>query len=89
MRQYTVSRKGSRLAQLKNLRDTLGKAIDGCESMSDLAALSRQYRETIREIEDLEGGAQDGDEIGDLLAERRADGKPGAVRTHRTGPPGN
>lgn len=89
MRQYTVSRKGSRLAQLKNLRDTLGKAIDGCESMRDLAALSRQYRETIREIEDLEGGAQDGDEIGDLLAERRADGKPGAVRTHRTGSPGN
>lgn len=86
---YTVSRKGNRLEQLKKLRDTLAKAIDECESMRDLAALSRQYRETIREIEDLEGGAQDGDEIGDLLAERRADGKPGAVRTHRTGPPGN
>lgn len=86
---YTVSRKGKRLEQLKKLRDTLAKAIDECESMRDLAALSRQYRETIREIEDLEGGAQDGDEIGDLLAERRADGKPGAVRTHRTGPPGN
>ena len=84
---YTVSRKGNRLKQLKKLRDTLAKAIDECESMRDLAALSRQYRETIREIEDLEGGAQDGDEIGDLLAERRADGKPGAVRTHRTGPP--
>lgn len=84
---YTVSRKGNRLEQLKKLRDTLAKAIDECESMRDLAALSRQYRETIREIEDLEGGAQDGDEIGDLLAERRADGKPGAVRTHRTGPP--
>ena len=27
--------------------------------------------------------------FGDLRAERRADGKPGAVRTHRTGPPGN
>ena len=86
---YTVSRKGNRLEQLKKLRDTLAKAIDECESMRDLAALSRQYRETIREIEDLEGGAQDGDEIGDLLAERRADGKPGAVRTHRTGTPGN
>lgn len=86
---YTVSRKGNRLEQLKKLRDTLAKAIDECESMRDLAALSRQYRETIREIEDLEGGAQDGDEIGDLLAERRADGKPGAVRTHRTGSPGN
>ena len=86
---YTVSRKGNRLEQLKKLRDTLAKAIDECESMRDLAALSRQYRETIREIEDLEGGAQDGDEIGDLLAERRADGKPGAVRTRRTGPPGN
>lgn len=86
---YTVSRKGNRLEQLKKLRDTLAKAIDTCESMRDLATLSRQYRETIREIEEIEGANDDGDEIGEILAERENDGKPGAVRTHRAGVPGH
>lgn len=86
---YTVSRKGNRLEQLKKLRDTLAKAIDTCESMRDLAALSRQYRETIREIEEIEGADNDGDEIGEILAERENDGKPGSVRTHRAGVPGH
>lgn len=86
---YTVSRKGNRLEQLKKLRDTLAKAIDTCESMRDLATLSRQYRETIREIEEIEGANDDGDEIGEILAERENDGKPGAVRAHRAGVPGH
>lgn len=86
---YTVSRKGNRLEQLKKLRDTLAKAIDTCESMRDLATLSRQYRETIREIEEIEGANDDGDEIGEILAERENDGKPGAVRVHRAGVPGH
>lgn len=86
---YTVSRKGNRLEQLKKLRDTLAKAIDTCESMRDLATLSRQYRETIREIEEIEGADNDGDEIGEILAKRENDGKPGAVRTHRAGVPGH
>jgi hypothetical protein len=86
---YTVSRKGNRLEQLKKLRDTLAKAIDTCESMRDLATLSRQYRETIREIEEIEGADNDGDEIGEILAERENDGKPGAVRAHRAGVPGH
>ena len=81
---YTASRKGNRLEQLKKLRDTLAKAIDTCESMRDLAALSRQYRETIREIEEIQGGTDDGDEISEILAGRQADGKPGAVRKNRT-----
>ena len=68
----SITAKGTHLSQLKQLAKVLAVTIDGCEDPK---------------IEDLEGGAQDGDEIGDLLAERRADGKPGAVRTHRTGPP--
>lgn len=80
---YTVSRKGNRLEQLKKLRDTLAKAIDTCESMRDLATLSRQYRETIREIEEIEGANNHGDEVSDILGERAADGKPGAVRKDR------
>ena len=82
----SITAKGTRLSQLKQLAKVLAVTIDGCEDPKNLPQLAKQYRETIREIEDLEGGAQDGDEIGDLLAERRADGKPGAVRTHRTGP---
>ena len=81
---YTVSRKGSRLEQLKKLRDTLARSIDNCESMRDMAALSRQYRETIREIEEIGGAQNSGDEIGEILAARQADGKPGAVRKNRT-----
>ena len=84
---YTVSRKGTRLDQLKKLRDTLASSIDNCESMRDLAALSRQYRDTIREIEEMEGAPNDDDEVGAILAQRQQDGKPGAVRTHRSGVP--
>lgn len=85
---YTVSRKGSRLEQLKKLRDTLARSIDNCESMRDMAALSRQYRETIREIEEIGGAQNSGDEISEILAERQADGKPGTVRKNRAAIPG-
>ena len=80
---YTVSRKGSRLEQLKKLRDTLARSIDNCESMRDMAALSRQYRETIREIEEIGGAQNSGDEISEILQKREADGKPGTVRKNR------
>ena len=87
MKMKSVTARNDRLLQLKELAKVLAGSIDSCNDPKALPPLAKQYRETIREIEDLEGGAQDGDEIGDLLAERRADGKPGAVRTHRTGPP--
>lgn len=73
----------SRLTRLKELRDKLETAIENCESMRDLAALSRQYRETIREIEDIEGTYDDEDEIESLLAERKANGSAGSVRKNR------
>lgn len=74
-----------RLAQLVVLRDKLACAIDTCESMRDLAALSKQYRETLKEIEEIEGGSEQDDEIGEILGSREADGKPGAVRKNRSG----
>lgn len=79
MQLYTISRKGNRLEQLCKLRDTLAKSIDGCESMRDLAALSRQYRETIKEIEEIRG-VTDEDEISEILSARKADGKSDTVR---------
>lgn len=48
--------------------------------MRDLAALSRQYRETLKEIEELEETEDNDDDIAELLAQRDADGKAGAVR---------
>lgn len=76
----TAARAGNRLEQLKVLSGILAKKIDSCESMRDLSSLAKQYRETVREIEEIEGTAVSDDEIGDILAERDAAGKPGAVR---------
>lgn len=69
-----------RIEQLEKLRDKLAQAIDSCESMRDLAALSKQYRETIKEISELKGVGEDDDEIGNILSSRIADGKSGSVR---------
>lgn len=80
----TVTARGSRLEQLKALAAVLAASIDGCEDARALPQLSKQYRETVREIEEIEGVGTDGDEIGALLAARQADGKPGAVRKART-----
>ena len=74
----------NRLTRLKELRDRLEAAIEECESMRDLAAISKQYRETIREIEEIEGIDKEDDEIEDLIAEREADGKSGAIRKNRS-----
>jgi len=75
----------SRLDRLIGLRDILEAAISECDSKRDLAALSRQYRETLKDIEEIEGGAGQDDEIGEILGSREADGKPGAVRKNRSG----
>lgn len=79
----TVTTRGTRLEQLKALARVLAAAIDGCDDIKTLPQLSKQYRETIREIEEIEGAVDDGDEISKILAERQADGKPGAVRANR------
>ncbi len=80
----TVARTGSRLEQLKNLAGILAKQIDLCEKNKDglkiLPQLSKQYRDTIKEIEEIEGVDRNDDEIGEILTARTADGKSGAVR---------
>lgn len=58
---------GSRLEQLKELLSILAETIDSKPGARDLAQLAKQYRETLREIEDIEGVETD-DEIGDILA---------------------
>lgn len=58
-----------RLEKLKELESTLYTAMQTADTKS-LAALARQYRETIREIEELEGETRNDDEIGSILAYR-------------------
>ena len=72
-----------RLVKLKELEAKLLIAMEEAD-VRTLAPIAKQYRETIREIEEIEGTADDGDEISEILAERAADGKPGAVRKART-----
>lgn len=48
-----------------------------------VASLAKQYRETIKEIEEIEGTTS-GDEIEKILQSRESDGKSGAVRKDRS-----
>lgn len=71
---------GTRLEQLKELLRILADEIDERPGARDLAQLSRQYRETLKEIEEIEGADQNDDDISEILSGRSAAGKPGAVR---------
>ena len=79
----TVASGGKRLEQLENLALILAKQIDLCSDADDaknMPQLSKQYRETIKEIEEIRGLEKDDDEIGEILSARKADGKPDTVR---------
>lgn len=73
----------SRLEKLKKLEAKLYIVMQSAQS-KDLATLAKQYRETLREIEEIEGAQQNDDEIADILSAREAAGKPGAVRPNRS-----
>ena len=72
-----------RLTQLKALLEVLAAEIDEKPGARDLAQLSKQYRETLKEIEEIEGAEPKNDEISEILAERAAAGKSGTVRKNR------
>lgn len=69
----------TRLDKLKNLERDLLDLMKKANSRT-YASLAKQYRETIKEIEEIEGTQDDDDDIGKILADREADGKAGAVR---------
>ena len=73
-----------RLGKLKKLEQRLIDAMDEADGKA-LAPIAKQYRETIREIEEIEGMVDDGDEIAKILSGRETDGKSGAVRKNRSG----
>jgi len=72
----------NRLEKLRELEVKLKVAMEAADSKS-LAPIAKQYRETIREIEEIEGAGNQDDEISDILQSRETAGKPGAVRKNR------
>lgn len=68
-----------RLEKLKELESILEHAL-ATSDIKSMAAIARQYRETIREIEEIEGATDDGDEIAQILSDVDSDGNARAVR---------
>lgn len=62
----------TRLEKLKVLEADLRAALDGAD-FHNTAQLARQYRETLREIEQLEKDTDEIDEIAAILARRKPD----------------
>lgn len=67
-----------RLEKLKELESML-KANLKTSDVRSLAGIAKQYRETIREIEEIEGADVDDDGIADILSAREADGESTTV----------
>ena len=68
----------TRLEKLRELEQELKELMSKANSRS-FAPLAKQYRETIKEIEEIEGRDNDSeDEIAKLLG--NSDGVPGSVR---------
>ena len=70
----------TRAEQLRELLQILAKEIDDGPGARDMASLVKQYRETLKELEEIEGLDGNEDEISQLLSKRESDGKSGAVR---------
>ena len=84
----TTSNPPSRLDRLNELRDTISASIAECESMRDLAALSREYRAVMTEIDRLKPAEKKGDavdEIAQRRATRRSSSTPSSARAKRSG----
>ena len=69
----------TRLDKLKNLEADLLELMKKANSRS-YAPLAKQYRETLKEIEEIEGTEGSNDDISEILSERETNGKAGAVR---------
>lgn len=72
-----------RLAKLKELEARLASALDECEG-DKVAPIAKQYRETLREIDELEGSKGNNNDISDILRKRQIDGLPGAIRQNKS-----
>ena len=68
----------TRLDKLKELEAVLQNAlmVVDCDK---IAPIAKQYRETVREIEEMEGLKGNTDEISEILSRRGADGFTGSI----------
>jgi hypothetical protein len=66
-----ATRDFDRLEGLKALAARLAAEIDICTEQKVLAQLSRQYRETLAEIDLIEGGIDDESEIATIILRNR------------------
>lgn len=76
----SIVSKGDELETLKALRDKLAVIIDKSTSGRDIAAMTRQLREILTRIEELETQRNTPDEIEAILKEA----SPGIVHNRRT-----
>jgi len=72
-----------RLTKLKELEARLASALDECDG-DKVAPIAKQYRETLREIDEIEGLKGNNNDISDILRKRQIDGLPGAVRQSKS-----
>ena len=75
--------KRTRLEKLKELEADLYKLMQKANSRS-IAPLAKQYRDTIREIDEIENAEESDDEIEEIMQKRKDNGDAGAVRKSRT-----
>ena len=73
-----------RLEKLKALEAKLYVAMETAGN-KELASLARQYRETVKDIEEIEGAGKHDDEIAVILRTRKSAGRAGSVRKGRAG----
>ena len=59
---------------LKALAQQLAEEIDTCDDQKLVAGLARQYRETMTQIDAIEGGADDDDQIATIILRNRKSG---------------
>nr|DAX27489.1 MAG TPA: hypothetical protein [Caudoviricetes sp.] len=75
-----ITKNKTELEKLKELSLILAESIDNGLPPKELSGIAKQYRETILEIERLEGVTSGEDEISEIIEERKAKGKSGSVR---------
>lgn len=59
---------------LKALAEHLADELDECGDQKLVAGLARQYRETMTQIDSLEGGADEDDQIAAIIVRNRQSG---------------
>lgn len=75
----------TRLEKLKALEERLYELIyETDDDARSMAPLAKQYRDTIREIDDIENAVTSDDEIEEIMQKRVDNGDAGAVRKDRT-----